>query len=440
MPQISRVSVLRRYAWAASPGAALPRTNRLLMAARAARSVGQGAMVVDFALYLRALGWSAAQIGTLMMAALGLGVMLTLLVGPLSDRIGRKRLLIGYEAAYALAALAASVSSQAWVLVLATVVTGFGRGANGTAGPFAPAEQAWLAQSLLPQDRGRAYSLNSAVGFVGMALGALLSGAPAWLLPGLSDTSAYHVLFLVVVAGSLTCIGLLCAARDEPTPPPEATATTQEPARATRRQENGRLVWLTVANALQGAGFGMTGPLIAYWFALRFGHGPQVIGPLMSAALLLAALSSIVSGRLTGRFGIVPVVVVTSTIGLALTVALPLVPSFTLAATVYLVRSVFNRGTNGARQALSISLVRPSRRGLAASLSAASVQIPRTVGPALAGILYDHGMLILPFLIGATFQGGFIAIYHRSFRNHDLGDVRASKKIRAVSVASATVA
>ena len=397
-------------------------------------------MVVDFALYLRALGWSAAQIGTLMMAALVLGVVLTLLVGPISDRIGRKRLLIGYEAAYALAALAAAVTTHAWVLILATVVTGFGRGANGTAGPFAPAEAAWLAQALRPQDRGRVYSLNAAVGFTGMAVGALLSGLPAWVRPDLSIAGEYRVLFLLVMVGSLTCLGLLCAARDEPAPQPEETAAAPQPARTVRRQENGKLAWLTLANALQGAGYGMTGPLIAYWFALRFGHGPAVIGPLMSAALLLAALSSLVSGRLTRHFGIVPVVVVTSLIGLVLTVALPLVPSFTLAAAVYLVRSAFNRGTNGARQALSISLVRPSRRGFAASLSAASVQIPRTVGPAVAGLLYDSGMLVVPFLLGAAFQAGFIGIYYRSFRDHDLATTRANDNQRGVSVASATIA
>jgi hypothetical protein len=41
------------------------RRIRLLMAARSLRSLAQGALVVDFALYLRTLGWPAARIGTL---------------------------------------------------------------------------------------------------------------------------------------------------------------------------------------------------------------------------------------------------------------------------------------------------------------------------------------------------------------------------------------
>ena len=45
------------------PWSAWPRNVRLLMAMRAARSVGQGAMVAGFTLYLHALGWSGTAIG-----------------------------------------------------------------------------------------------------------------------------------------------------------------------------------------------------------------------------------------------------------------------------------------------------------------------------------------------------------------------------------------
>ena len=38
------------------------RTTRLLLATRFVRSIGQGALAVDFALYLRALDWSAMAV------------------------------------------------------------------------------------------------------------------------------------------------------------------------------------------------------------------------------------------------------------------------------------------------------------------------------------------------------------------------------------------
>jgi len=73
------------------------------MATRFVRSIGQGALAVDFALYLRALDWSAVAISVLLSAALMSGVVLTLFAGPLGDRGARKRFLFAYEAAQAIA-------------------------------------------------------------------------------------------------------------------------------------------------------------------------------------------------------------------------------------------------------------------------------------------------------------------------------------------------
>ncbi|MGH7094864.1 MAG: hypothetical protein ACREFB_15190, partial [Stellaceae bacterium] len=65
-------------------------TARLLIASRAVRSLGQGALAVDFALYLAALHWNAVQMGGVYMGGLAIGAGLTLASGPLSDRWGRK--------------------------------------------------------------------------------------------------------------------------------------------------------------------------------------------------------------------------------------------------------------------------------------------------------------------------------------------------------------
>ena len=73
----------------------LPRNVRLLMAVRTARSVGQGATVASFSLYLHALHYSGAPIGTFLMAGLLFGALMTLVAGPLSDRRGRRGLLLG---------------------------------------------------------------------------------------------------------------------------------------------------------------------------------------------------------------------------------------------------------------------------------------------------------------------------------------------------------
>ncbi len=395
------------------------RTTRLLLTTRFIRSIGQGALAVDFSLYLRALNWSAVSISVVLSVALLVGVVLTLFAGPLSDRGGRRRFLFAYEAAQCVAGLSALLSAQPALLYVAAMVGGFGRGGNGAAGPFSPVEQAWLAQSVSPLRRGPVYSLNAALGFLGNAAGALIAALPARLETVLPGAVSYRPLFLLTAVGSLLCCALILRTPDSEAVRAHGAAVAEPASEGVVRQENRLVLRLMIANLMNGAGVGATGPLIAYWFAERFGEGPAEIGPLMAGGFLMAAVASIAAGWLSKWLGIVRSVIAMRLVGLVLLVALPFAPSFGLAATFYVLRAMFNRGTTGARSALNISIVRPQRRGFAASMANVSMQVPRSVSPVLTGFLFAAGDLTLPFLIGAAFQGAYLAFYYWSFGQVD---------------------
>ena len=396
----------------------LPRNVRLLIGTRAARSLGQGAMVAAFALYLHALGWSGPAIGAVLMGALLVGSMLTLVVGPLSDRGNRRGFLLGYEVLQVIVALVAMATTLPWLLTVAAILGGFGRGANGAAGPFSPAEQAWLSHELPMTRRGRVFSFNTAVGFFGMAAGALLAALPPWLFGHAMSPADYRLLFALPLLGSLVSMGLLLATREIAV----AAAPPVSPAEhaATRREENRLLLQLVLVNALNGFGVGLVGPLVAYWFALKFHQGVAVIGPGMALGFLLGAGGSLLAGRVAVRIGVVRSVVAMRATGIVLLLLLlmPLVPWFWLAMLLYALRGAFNRGTAGVRQALATGLTGDGRRGLASSLQSISMQVPRAAGPVLAGALFHAGWLSLPFVIGAAFQCAYLVLYARFFGAH----------------------
>ena len=385
-----------------------------LIAIRGARSAGQGALVAGFALYLHALGWHAAGIGATLSAALLVGALLTLTVGPLSDRIGGRRyFLLGYEALQILAALLALGSTHPALLVLAAILGGFGRGANGSAGPFGPLEQAWLAQLLPAARRGRVYSQNTAIGFIGMALGALGAGAVGWFAPH-GGAAPYRWLFVVSLLGSLASLVLL-ARMKEPPRRPRADPLEHASECKEHRAENRRMLKLVLVNSLNGLGIGMIGPLIAYWFLLKFAHGPGTIGPALAASFGMGAVGSLLAGAIARRHGLIRAVVWMRLAGLVLILGIPLSPWFALAAVLYALRAGMNQGTAGVRQALVAGLTRDHRRGLAASLQNVSIQIPRAIGPLLSGFLLHAGMLTAPFLIAAAFQAAYLALYAKFF-------------------------
>lgn len=394
----------------------LPRNVQWLIAARTARSLGQGVTVVSFSLYLDALGYSGAAIGVVLMAGLLFGALLTLIVGPLSDRRGRRGLLLAYECSAALASLAAMLSADEIVLIAAATIAGFGRGANGAAGPFAPVEQAWLAREVSGATRRHVFALNATFGFFGMAAGAALAASPSLFGHGFRDIAAYRLLFLIPLVGSLASIGLIGLAREGAVPPAEIPrhldgASGKEVA----RRENRQLRRLAATNAINGLAIGVIGPLIAFWLARRFGQGPALIGPALAASFLLGGFGSSLSGWLSVRFGAVRSVLWMRFCGLVLLFAVPFAETFGAASTLYALRSAFNQGTAGTRQSVAVELTRVERRGLAASVQSLSLQIPRAAGPVLGGWLIHAGEFVLPFLLATALQALYLFLYRLYF-------------------------
>ena len=232
-------------------------------------------------------------------------------------------------------------------------------------------------------------------------------------MPAAAD---YRVLFIIVLLGSLVSLVLLLFAVDVH----EAPATDSPPEEATSRERENRLLRrLAAVNALNGIGVGLVGPLLAYWFQIRFGVGAGAIAPMMSVAFIATGLTSLISGALTRRFGVVDVVVWLRLVGLVLLLPMAFAPSFAWAGIFYVLRSALSRGTIGARQALGVSLVARGRHGLAASLNAVSQMIPFAFGPLIAGAFFQAGLLLIPFVLAAGLQGSYLYFYRRLFRAHD---------------------
>jgi len=428
---------------------------RRLQIVKTLRSLGQGALFVTFAIYLDQLGWQAKSIGLLLSVGGFLNAALSLPLGVISDRVGRKAFVVGNEAVIVSAALAAAVSSHPVVVAAASLLGAFGRGQVGMVGPAGPVEQAWIAELIDPAERSRVYSDNAALGFVGMAAGSVVAGfVPLWS-PWLPGALAYRPLFLLVFITGLINIALLArtpekgvrarsgADSGEPAAPageprgaaaktPAARLTPQEEARVVR-EENLRILKLGAINSLNGFGIGLTAPLLSYWFYVKFGAGPEALGPVFAVTYLATGAAAAASGRIAERVGLVRSVVSVRLLAVLFLLWLPLVPSFWLASAIHVARSALNRGTIGTRQALTVSIVRDQRRGFASAINSISSSFPNALGPLIAGYMLDAGHLTLPFLVAAAMQFLYGVLFGRVFAGVEPGkskgvDVRAEAR------------
>lgn len=450
------------------PDEKLNKVVKRLITIRALRSIGQGAMVVDLALYLKALHWSGAAIGAVTTGAGLFGAVLIMLVGVVSDRVGRRPFLFVYEGLTTIAAGVAALTTAGVFLSLAIVVSGFGRGQNGSAGPFMPAEQAWLAANVPMRHRGRVFSFNNAAGFLGMALGSVLAGWPA-LAHDDTVLADFRPIFLLVMVISLICSVLIwmtpeesrqrvehaarkvtsstmtSAVRQEQVQashgqPNEQAQASQEQSQAShrhseasyeqsqskgeseqqiRRRENAAMLQLAAVNTLNGLAVGLTGPMMVYWFSLRYGASSAEIGSTLAVGFVLTGMMSIFSGWIAGKYGLVRSVTGMRVIGSSMMLLLPFIPNFWGASGLYALRSAINRGTQGNRSALSASIVRDERRGLSISLNALSMRLPSAIGPTITGVLFDAGWLSLPLYLTAGLQLINAWLYQRMFGRYD---------------------
>ena len=408
--------------------ATLDPVARQLIVARFLRSIAQGALGVDFTLYLKLRHWSAPEVGLLLMAGGLAGAGLSLLVGTASDRIGRRLFLLVYEAGLIVGTLAIILFPSVPVLVLTAALFGFGRGANGASGPFAPAEQAWLAQSISNRRRGSVFSFNAGLQFWGMGFGSLLAAFLPNLLPGVVGPVRYVPLFvlnLVIAVINLIQIALLKETPPARVPPSAAPNAIREEVNVTER-ENRAMRLLVVVNMVNSLGVGLIAPLLPYWFNLRFGVGPSEIGPVYAVTFFLTGFSSLVIGKMSEKVGLIRSIVVPRLFGVGLLVAIPFMPSFWIAAVLYVFRSIVNRGSVGARQAFSMGLVRDQRRGLASSLNAVSWSVPAAIGPALGGWLIGLGSLEWPFLIASGLQLAYVILFPTMMGQYDVSRPKPS--------------
>ncbi|WP_028962190.1 MFS transporter [Sulfobacillus thermosulfidooxidans] len=399
----------------------IPLVARSLMTIRFLRSISQGALAVDFVLYLHAMHWSAAAIGLLLMASGLTGALLSIVVGLISDQYGRKPFLLFYEGGLVLGTLLIVFTHLRIVLIVVAIFFAFGRGANGSSGPFAPAEQAWLASVIPPLRRGSLFSVNAALTFWGMAIGSFLAGVLPGFLTGTQPVVRFDPLFWLTIV-----IGVINAVQIWWTPEPKAQATEPVAENVSsidettlRHQENKALSLLALVNTINSLGVGLIAPLLPYWFSVRFGVGPKAIGPVYGLTFLLTGLSSLAIGKVSQRIGLMGSIVWPRFIGVIALISMAFMPSFLPAAILYILRSVVNRGSMGTRQAFSVSLVRDKRRGFASSLNAVSWTVPASIGPAIGGWLMGMGSLDWPFVLASALQLGYIVIFPRVMGQYD---------------------
>ena len=382
--------------------------GRLLFAGRALRTFGFGWLSLILALYLERRGLSATAIGAVFTGTLVEDAVFTILVASLAQRAGRRRVLLFSAFLITIAGVVLALARNPLVIVVAAIVGTLSP--NGQeAGPFSALEQALLPDTVPAKTRTRAFAWYNIFGFLPSALGALAAGAwqRAARRAGIDDVTSYQWML-----GAYSLLGVALAAvyarlprrLDEPPP-----AGARPPGwRMGLHRSRGVVLQMSALQALDSlAGGFVVQALLVYWFHLRFGVGPEVLGPLFFGTSLLSAASFLVAARLADRFGLLQTAVFTHIPSNVLLILVPLAPTFPVAAGLLLVRHLLSQMDVPTRQAYTMALVDADERAATAGFTASARGLAAAVAPVFTGIALARAASGLPFFLA----GGLKIVY-----------------------------
>jgi MFS family permease len=387
-------------------GLGLTRDGGLLFAGRALRTFGFGYLSIILALYLDRRGLSRLQIGAVLTATMVEDALLTTLIAALTNRVGRRRVLMLAPLLITLAGVLLAIARHPWLLMGAAIL-GTLSPSGQEAGPFSPLEQAMLPGAVRTEVRTRAFAWYSICGFFPAALGALFAGAVLGVArhSGVTELNAYQGLLWLYAASGLG----LSLVYSRLSPAVEMKVSANSPAaRMGLHKSRGIVLQLCGLQAVDALAGGLVvQALLVYWFHLRFGVGLEILGPLFFGTNLLSAASFLVAARVAERFGLLNTMVFTHLPSNVLLALVPLMPSLPVAAAVLLIRHLLSQMDVPTRQAYTMALVAPDERPAAAGFTASARAMAQSAAPIISGLAMARAATGLPFFLA----GGLKILY-----------------------------
>lgn len=360
--------------------------------------LGFGIVIPIMPFYVERLGAGGTELGLLVASYAVMRLICGPLWGTLSDRVGRKPVLMVGIFGYGITMILFGLATQLWMLFVFRILSGILSSATS------PTTMAYIGDSTPEEERGKGMGiLGAAVGvgtIFGPGLGGLLAGdnlaTPFFIAGGMSFLSL--LLIWLFLPESLTA---------------DSVQETGE-----KKQLTARGIWRGVSGSIGSlllmaflASFGLTAffGIFGLYALQKYNAGPEAVGGIMMVFGLVTALAQgLLVGPLTKHWGETRVIQV----GLIATAAgflfialastfitfLFAIGLFTLAIAVI----------SPAVSALTSSLT-TLEQGLTMGLSNAAQSLGRIAGPLLGGVAFDI-FLEYPNYLGAIVMSiGFLA-------------------------------
>jgi len=428
------------------PFALVPPKVRRLILFGAPTNVAGGFFFVVVSAYLPEINVGSEVIG-LILGVSGLTMVLSAIpLGIVSDRRGRKTMLILGSSAFAPVLLVFAFTSDPTALVLMGLLSGVAQAA------FLSTWNALIADGTPLEGRNAAFAmsfvLGTTMGGIGFAFPLVFPAIHTWT--GL-DSARIHQIFLVAfgLLAFATPIAFAVLLRHHVEIPRARTVERRPRTRGVPRgigrvrrirvrarelrvqlgllaSRHRLLLKFSLINGFVGLGAGFIIPLIPTWLYLKFGIQDTYSGPLLAVSNIAMGLAGFVSAGLAKRYGSVRAAVMVQSLSTGFMVSVAFVPDPLLAGGLYVVRAALMNMASPVLDSYLMSIIAPEERGFASAVNSIIWRLPNSISTVLGGIILAAGHYELPFLIAATFYVIGISLFYTAFRHVRPGELPAA--------------
>ena len=353
------------------------RDRRIVYAAAFTRALATGIAGVALAFRFKHLAFSDAVSGTLLTAGFAGAALAALVATVAGDRLGRRATLVVLSLLGAAGAAVVALSTSAWAVGAAIFVGMINDRSRGAAQIL---ETSILPSTAADAERTKVFAWYNVLQDAGTAIGALAAVA------GMTGYAG-----VMVVAG-LFCV-LLSRAVEAPAQAERARITP----------ETRRVLWrISLLFSLDSfAGGFLVKTILAGYFAKKFDLSEATVGLLFAATGVMNALSHLGAAWLAKRIGLVNTMVFTHIPSSLLLATVPFMPSFWVAALLFVLREGLVEMDVPTRQSYVVAVVRPEERTFASGVTQLVRMGASAAAPGIAGQLMTFMSASAPLWAGA---------------------------------------
>jgi MFS transporter, DHA1 family, tetracycline resistance protein len=385
----------------------MPKGFWVLWSAVVIDMIGFGIAIPVLSLYAEDLGAKGFIVGVIGASFSAMQFLMAKPLGRLSDRIGRKPVMVMSMFGTAAASLFTGLANALWLLVVA-------RALDGASGATIGVAQAAVADMAPPRRRAALMGMMGAAFGIGFTVGPALGALMAWIGGRRAPFFlAAAIAFINAIATWIRVPETKGMAQAEAA---NATTTGAIAGLARRWNENG-LKDLLLIVFITGFAFAGFEQMVTLFIKARLGYGKVGAGVIFTfVGITLVVAQGYLVGKVVPRFGEFKVLIV-GLIGVVTGMLILVITHQWWLLIPQVICLAMGQGLAMPAMSSTISArIDPTKRGELMGVQQSFGSLARVIGPLTAGLLFDHVDIAAPFVMGAALYAVAIVLAVRARR------------------------